>query len=193
MQKYWFKAKKYGWGWYPSAWQGWFLMIAILIAMLSVFFNIYNIMGSTIDTVVLYFYPNGLALIFLLILFASIFGERPRWRWGEEVGKEKISIEDFLKTDLRIARIKHAERVSGSEKLLRLEISLGKENRQILAGIGKAYNPENLINKEIVIVANLEPRKLMGLESNGMLLAAQGEKPILLVPEKETAEGSTIG
>src|SRR3989344_4156414 len=105
-----------------------------------------------------------------------------------------ISIEDFKKAELKIARILSAERVEGSEKLIKLRVSLGEEERQLVAGIGKAYEPEALIGKEIVIVANLEPRTLMGEESQGMLLAALEEDgaPVLLVPKKKLAPGSSI-
>jgi methionyl-tRNA synthetase len=93
----------------------------------------------------------------------------------------KITIDDFAKVELRVAQIKVAERVKGADKLLRLEVDLGTETRQILAGIAEAYAPEALIGRKIVIVANLSPRKMRGLESNGMLLAAslEGGKPIL--------------
>ena len=83
-----------------------------------------------------------------------------------------ITIDDFVKVDLRVARILVAERVPKADKLLRLEVDLGYEKRQILAGIAQYYEPERLIGRKIVIVANLAPRKMRGLESNGMLLAA---------------------
>jgi methionyl-tRNA synthetase len=85
---------------------------------------------------------------------------------------QKITIDDFLKVELRVAQVKVAEKVKGADKLLRLEVDLGTEMRQIVAGIAKAYDPEKLVGRKIVIVANLAPRKLRGLESNGMLLAA---------------------
>jgi len=93
----------------------------------------------------------------------------------------KITIDDFAKVELRVAQIKIAERVKGADKLLRLEVDLGTETRQILAGIAEAYAPETLVGRKIVIVANLAPRKMRGLESNGMLLAAslEGGKPVL--------------
>lgn len=94
----------------------------------------------------------------------------------------KIKIDDFMKVELRVAQVKSAEKVKGADKLLRLEVDLGNEVRQIVAGIAKAYEPEQLIGRKIVIVANLEARKLRGLESNGMLLAASiGEegRPVL--------------
>jgi methionyl-tRNA synthetase len=85
---------------------------------------------------------------------------------------ETIAIDDFVKVDLRVAQVLVAERVPKADKLLRLEVDLGYEKRQILAGIAQYYEPEKLIGRKIVIVANLAPRKMRGLESNGMLLAA---------------------
>jgi methionyl-tRNA synthetase len=90
----------------------------------------------------------------------------------QATGSEQISIDDFVKVDLRVAQILVAERVPKADKLLRLEVDLGYEKRQILAGIAQYYEPEKLIGRKIVIVANLAPRKMRGLESNGMLLAA---------------------
>lgn len=104
-----------------------------------------------------------------------------------------ISYEDFKKLELRVAKIKEANRVDGSEKLIRLTVDLGEEQRQIIAGVGKKYEPETLIGKEIVVIANLEYRKLMGLESQGMLLAASTEDgPVLLTPEEEVMPGASI-
>src|SRR5713101_2946760 len=93
----------------------------------------------------------------------------------------KISIDDFAKIELRVALVKTAERVKGADKLLRLEVDLGTEVRQLVAGIAEAYEPEALIGRKVVIVANLAPRKLRGLESNGMIVAAspEGGKPVL--------------
>ena len=94
----------------------------------------------------------------------------------------KIGIEDFAKVDLRVAIIRVAERVPKADRLLRLEVDLGYEQRQIVAGIAEAYAPESLIGRKVVIVANLSPRKLRGLESNGMIVAASiGDKgtPVL--------------
>ncbi len=109
--------------------------------------------------------------------------------------KPMITIDDFLKIDLRVAQVKFAEKVKGADKLLRLEIDLGYEQRQILAGIAKAYDPEKLIGRKIVIVANLQPRKLRGLESNGMLLAASfGEEgqPVLASFLEDVPIGSKL-
>ena len=93
----------------------------------------------------------------------------------------KISIDDFAKVELRVAQVKTAERVKGADKLLRIEVDLGTEVRQLVAGIAEAYEPEALIGRKVVIVANLAPRKLRGLESNGMIVAAspEGGKPVL--------------
>jgi methionyl-tRNA synthetase len=83
-----------------------------------------------------------------------------------------ISIDDFAKIELRVAQVLVAEKVKGADKLLRLEVDLGTEKRQIVAGIAKAYDPEKLVGRKVVIVANLAPRKLRGLESQGMIVAA---------------------
>jgi methionyl-tRNA synthetase len=84
----------------------------------------------------------------------------------------QITIEEFQKIQLKTARVLSAERVPKSEKLLKLQVSLGSEQRQIVAGIGKKYEPESLVGKTIIVVANLKPAKLMGIESQGMVLAA---------------------
>jgi methionyl-tRNA synthetase len=93
----------------------------------------------------------------------------------------KISIDDFTKIELRVGQVKVAEKVQGADKLLRLEVDIGTEVRQLVAGIAEAYAPETLIGRKVVIVANLAPRKLRGLESNGMIVAASldGGKPVL--------------
>lgn len=108
--------------------------------------------------------------------------------------EELIDIDYFAKVKLRVARIESAEPVPKSSKLLKLQVDLGTEGkRQILAGIGKQFAPENLIGKQIVIVANLKPAKLMGLESQGMLLAAGDDVPLaLLHPGSEVALGSRV-
>jgi methionyl-tRNA synthetase len=100
---------------------------------------------------------------------------------GAAEGPQHITIDDFAKVELRVAQILVAERVPKADKLLRLEVNLGTEKRQILAGIAEYYEPEKLIGRKIVIVSNLAPRKMRGLESNGMLLAAslEGGAPVL--------------
>ena len=138
---------------------------------------------------------------------------------GEVKNNEVLEYDDFAKVSLRVALIRSAERVEGSEKLLKLGVSLGKkavpaelpaggdseagggeapveeieEVRQILAGIGKRYEPAELIGRRIIIVANLKPRKLMGLESQGMLLAADGaDGPELLSVADTAPPGASI-
>ena len=116
-----------------------------------------------------------------------------------------MTIDEFKKCDLRVGKVLAAERVEGSEKLLKLQIDLGEIHigepndgavapRQILSGIGKAYIPEDLIGKSVVIIANLDPRMMMGFESQGMLLAASGSdgKPVILAPTGEVAPGTQI-
>jgi methionyl-tRNA synthetase len=98
-----------------------------------------------------------------------------------QITPSQITIDDFAKIELRVAQVKVAERVPKADKLLRLEVDLGTETRQILAGIAESYEPESLIGRKVIIVANLAPRKMRGLESNGMLLAGsiEGGKAVL--------------
>ncbi len=104
-----------------------------------------------------------------------------------------INYDDFAKIELKIGKVLSAEPVEGSEKLLKLEVDFDAEKRQIVSGIAKAYQPEQLIGKSMVFITNLEPRMLMGLESNGMLLAASDEQgPVILLPEREVAPGTGI-
>jgi methionyl-tRNA synthetase len=105
-----------------------------------------------------------------------------------------ITIDDFLKLDLRIVKVIEATRMEGSDKLLKLIVDMGSEKRQILSGIGKSYQPEDLIGKNLIAIANLEPRKMMGEESQGMILATGDdlEDITLLSPIKEVEAGSTI-
>ncbi len=102
-----------------------------------------------------------------------------------------IGIEDFLKLDIRLAKVLEAERVEGSEKLLKLRVSLGDEERTLVAGIAKFYNPEDLVGKKILMLANLKPRKIFGIESQGMVLAlSDGEEMSLIVPDRDLGEGA---
>jgi methionyl-tRNA synthetase len=108
--------------------------------------------------------------------------------------KSTITIDDFKKIDLRIARVLEAEKVPKSDKLLRIQIELGNERRQVVAGIAQHYKPEDLIGKQIVLVANLQPAKLMGQESKGMILAASDEtgKLSIIGVESEVQNGATV-
>jgi methionyl-tRNA synthetase len=111
-----------------------------------------------------------------------------------QVGSQ-ITIDDFAKIDLRVGTVVEAERVKGADKLLRLIVDLGFEKRQILAGIATAYNPESLVGRKVVIVANLQPRKLRGLESNGMIVAASlgpEDKPVLAGFHEEVENGARL-
>jgi methionyl-tRNA synthetase len=105
-----------------------------------------------------------------------------------------INYETFRQVELKVAKVLEAERVEGSEKLIKLKVDLGSETRQIIAGVGDKYEPENLISKNIIIVVNLESKNLMGLESQGMLLAASNENegPVLLTIMNDIAPGSGI-
>jgi methionyl-tRNA synthetase len=107
----------------------------------------------------------------------------------------KISIDDFMKVEMRVGEVKFAEKVKGADKLLRLEVDIGTEVRQVVAGIAISYEPEKLIGRKVVIVANLAPRKLRGLESNGMIVAASfGEegKPVLASFLEDVPVGSKL-
>lgn len=106
---------------------------------------------------------------------------------------ETIKYEDFSRISLKTARILSAEKIAGATKLLKLEIDIGSEKRTIVAGIGETYKAEELKNKNIVVLTNLEPKTLRGVESNGMLLAASPEgKPVLLTVEKDVPAGTEI-
>ena len=105
-----------------------------------------------------------------------------------------INFQDFQKIELVVGEILEAKKIEGSEKLVLLKVDIGDEARQIVAGIGNFYQPEDLVGKEIVVVANLEPKKLMGYESQGMLLAAvkKDEEVVLIVPEKKAGAGTKV-
>jgi methionyl-tRNA synthetase len=121
-------------------------------------------------------------------------------RKGEAVAEEKptITFDDFLKLDLRVATVVEASDHPNADKLIVLKIDLGGEQRQIIAGLKGFYAPESLMGKQLVVVTNLAPRKMRGLESNGMLLAATvgGMKRmsdvVVLVPEKQVPPGTPV-
>ncbi len=107
---------------------------------------------------------------------------------------EIINYDEFKKLDMRIGIIKTAEKKEGSDKLLVLNIEIGEETRQILSGIAKFYSPEDLIGKRVLVLCNLAPRMIMGLESQGMLLCAvdKEDNVALLNPDKEFPSGTII-
>jgi methionyl-tRNA synthetase len=116
---------------------------------------------------------------------------------SQESGSEdaQISIEQFARIDLRVGQIVNAECIPNADKLLRLEVDLAEaQPRQILAGIAEHYQPEQLVGQKILVVSNLQPRKLRGLESRGMLLAASGEgdRPLLATVPAETPNGARL-
>jgi methionyl-tRNA synthetase len=109
-------------------------------------------------------------------------------------GGEKISIDEFMKIDLRVAKVLAAEKVPNSRKLIKLSIDLGTEQRTLVAGIAESYEPEALVGRTIVMVFNLKPAKLMGIESNGMVLAASpdGGKPVLVGFDQDVPPGVRV-
>ena len=109
-------------------------------------------------------------------------------------GTSKITIDDFMKVDLRVAKVLTAERVPKSKKLVKLTLDLGYEQRTLAAGIAEAYEPEALVGRHVVIVANLQPRAIMGIESNGMVLAASPDdgKPMLIAIDGDATPGTRV-
>lgn len=109
-------------------------------------------------------------------------------------GGERISIDEFMKIDLRVAQVVAAERVPNSRKLIKLQVDLGSEQRTLVAGIADAYEAASLIGRSIAMVANLKPAKLMGIESNGMILAAseEGGRPVLVTLDQPVPPGTRV-
>lgn len=117
--------------------------------------------------------------------------------------KDSVTLKDFQKFDFHVGRITEAERLEGSDKLILLKVDLGRVTdsdesetrdylRQVVAGIGKVYEPEGLVGKQVVVLANLEPRVIFGVESQGMLIAVDDGEPVLLVPEKGVRDGAVL-
>ena len=105
----------------------------------------------------------------------------------------RISIEEFAKVQMRVGQVLEAERVAGSRKLIKMRVDIGSEIRQVVAGIAGAYEPEGLLNRKIILVANLKPAKLMGIVSDGMVLAATaGERPVLATFAEDVPNGSLL-
>jgi methionyl-tRNA synthetase len=140
---------------------------------------------------------GGITLGKLEILFHKIEDkaielERAKLRKGGEK-MEEVTIDEFARMDLRIARVLEVEKVEGSKNLLKIQIDIGSEKRQIVAGIAQQYSPEDLQGKDIVVIVNLKPAKIRGIESNGMLLAAEeGEDVVLVVPDRKIDVGSGV-
>lgn len=118
--------------------------------------------------------------------------------------KDLVTIKDFQKLDFHIGRVSGAIRIEGSDKLLLLQVDLGEvadgdgietvsHLRQVVAGVGKVYDPEWLVGKQVIILANLKPRMILGVESQGMLIAVDGDNgPVLIIPEKEVRDGALL-
>ena len=106
----------------------------------------------------------------------------------------RITIDDFMKVDMRVAKVLSAEKVPNSRKLMKLQIDVGSEQRTLVAGIADAYEPEQLVGRTVGVVFNLKPATLMGIESNGMVLAAspEGGKPTLVTFDGDVPPGSRI-
>ena len=105
----------------------------------------------------------------------------------------RISIDRFMEVELRVALVLEAERVEGTDKLMKLQLDAGTERRQIVAGIAQAYEPDELIGKRIVIVANLKPARIRGVESQGMLLAGDLDgKPIVATFDRDVPPGTRV-
>ena len=193
MKKLWFKRKTYGWGWTPSTWQGWGILLLYVLFLVQEFQKIDKLS------------PSFIVVTIFLILVCYATGEEPRWQWGQEKSKTPVSavitpispvikFEDFAKVDLRVGQVVSAERVAGSDKLLKLLIDEGLENhRQIIAGLGKSYEVGELIGEQVIFVANLEPRKLRGLESNGMIVAVGAPGAKIIKPAEAVPNGSRLG
>jgi methionyl-tRNA synthetase len=106
---------------------------------------------------------------------------------------DQINIEDFAKVKMCVGQILEAEKIEGSRKLIKLRVDIGTEVRQVVAGIAEAYEPASLLNRKVVIVANLKPVKLMGVESNGMVVAASTDgKPVLATFTEEVPNGAPL-
>lgn len=103
-----------------------------------------------------------------------------------------ITFEEFKKIEIRIGKVLSVERVENADKLLKLEVGFGSEKRQIVSGIAQYYEPDDLVGKKLPFIVNLEPRKFKGVESQGMLMAVAGDKPVLLLPAEDVAEGLQI-
>jgi methionyl-tRNA synthetase len=117
--------------------------------------------------------------------------ERPEEKSPEK--PSQITIEEFSKVQMRVGQILEAKKIEGSRKLIKLRVDIGTEVRQVVAGIAEAYEPASLLNRKIVLVANLKPARLMGVESNGMIVAASIDgKPVLATFTEDVPNGALL-
>ncbi len=111
----------------------------------------------------------------------------------EGTAAPRIGIEDFSRIEMRVGQVLEAERVAGSRKLIRMRVDIGAEVRQVVAGIAEVYEPAALLNRKVVIVANLKPARIMGIESNGMIVAAsEGDRPVLVTFAEDVSNGALL-
>ncbi len=130
-----------------------------------------------------------------MAILKSIYGEEVKGGKKKKEAKKMdyVSFDEFAKLDLRVGRIIEVKDHPNADRLYVVKVDLGDEVRQLVAGLKKYYKPEELLNKTVIVVANLEPKKLRGIESQGMLLAADdGERVALLMPDKEVRLGARI-
>ena len=106
---------------------------------------------------------------------------------------QQITFDEFKRMDLRVGQVLKAEKVEGTQKLVKLEVDIGMEKRQMVAGVAEVYPPETLVGKRIIVVANLKPARIRGIESQGMLLAADSEgKPIVPFFKEDVPAGTKV-
>jgi len=126
---------------------------------------------------------------------AALLGQKPAPAAEKPQEPARIPIDDFLKVDMRVGLVLTAERVKGSDKLMRMTVDIGEpQPRTIVAGIAEAYAPADLLNRKVVIVANLQPRKLKGIQSDGMIVAASvaDGKPVLAGFHEDISPGARL-
>lgn len=105
----------------------------------------------------------------------------------------RITIEEFARVEMRVGQVVEAQKVEGSRKLVKMRVDIGSEVRQVVAGIAEAYDPAMLVNRKVVLVVNLKPARIMGIESNGMIVAASdGARPVLATFTEEVRNGSLL-
>ena len=103
-----------------------------------------------------------------------------------------LKFEDFAKLDIKIGIADSAERVEGTDRLLKVVVDMGDEKRQVIAGFGHQYKPEDLVGKQVPIVLNIEPAKIRGVDSHGIFMAIDAHEPVLLIPDKKVDPGSKV-
>ncbi|MCE2403350.1 methionine--tRNA ligase subunit beta, partial [Candidatus Poribacteria bacterium] len=111
---------------------------------------------------------------------------------SQEKKSNLISLADFQKQDLRVGCVTSAESIEGADRLLKLQVDLGTEKRQVVAGIAEHYQPDTLVGRQVIVVVNLEPATIRNVESHGMILAASGDAVVLASPETEVPLGTQV-